>query len=1199
MGEKPKNITELVDGKSKEIAGNVRDEFAKKQKDKVSVSLENEKKEREDAVNKINLILNGFYLTNLDRADALDEDLDISNKARRKLNELKNSGSIDELVELEKTLKKDIERLDKKRGVRPENLVIINSLNKKIDALFAHNNFVGYIAEGKNRKRIENYKKDIKEEVKKKIESGETNIDVAGIAVEYANNRGAKKIAKIIGEVLEEGKEVGKKESGELERKDAEALVAAEIPASELPNEEGEEKEILTKEKKEEILKGVRTTKQIRARLFAMSEEEQKRVFGSKKSLRSEVKRIKKDLSMKKEGNGKRKKPVAVVAEEDEKLEKGSLVEDSTEGVSDKEVLTMEGDKGEGSGEIIDVDFEVIEEEREINDEKLKELSRNLEEARKIYLEKDYETKKKASSIRGFFGRAIGLNNIEEELKEYEDNYRIALKEYGGAIVSSGELEKGGELDAESAEIMIRYYEKSEILRIENDKANLRIEKNPRMEGIKRFWNDTVKDYKDLSLKRKIFYGVALGAASVAAGISGGLAAGAVAGAAVYFKRAISTAGAVLGTSMALDAKEKMAEEKMIKARADLVNESGADEKYDYLNTFLNKEINTVGERLREREIKRTKNILKGIRNAVLIYGAFSLVGEAAEWASENEAVKSVISGFKDMFKSDPEEIAAVNNEIRSPEKIVPTQTEAIHGSGLHSGPTVAETSPLVEESKGVSERAVEAATMTTLPENGKIDLNIEKGSSIEKTLKEFLMENKDEFTEGKMGWSEDKFANVDDWAGRRAHVIAQEFAEGKDYNFDKVSVGSTLGIDFSNPEDIKIVDFNDPNNLGEVAKSSTGINSDVKPEDLGVKQEHSIEEFKKYGAKIFNETGSDTEINSDVKPEDLGVKQEHSIEEFKKHGAKIFSETDSSSEMGPETGSGKITDEELKMFAPPQNILGESFRDPQPVDSSPIENSTDENSTESSKNSEADKKVVQKTVSQQESSAERGLAAKIRQEMMLAKSFGLSSEEYSAIDDVPIAKLIQEIPAEDDESWKQYKSANSYSPDLPADGARGWSEFKKQESLANFFRAYNESNLPKVDGSMTIGEFFRQVDLNSLTENDTFRLDTSDLDFKSDESYESYIQKFTETEILEVRKMIVRADLNVWRELRGKLIKDVDNESFRNAYEKVNKLVGLKDVRGENVERWTTRIARAVYEQGRASEAKEILKTVTNGSAE
>ncbi len=947
-----------------------------------------------------------------------------------------------------------------------------------------------------------------------------------------------------------------------------------------------------------------------------------------------------------------------------------SIPEESEDAV----VLENPSIDNEGSEDFINVDFKVIEtpeeqlarlvnENRDIESLLIKEtlneesgessyekadtgdkilmiLGKKANLDRRNYLEKDYEMDKNLGGIKRFFGRVIKTDKYEEEIAIHKDAYEKSREEYKDAL-----LKFQGISDKGDAEIIARDFQINEQLRWRSDKIDVAMENSPIYEKFKGYSLDMINRYRKLrgipGEKISKLTGSKLIGLSAGAAITGGLISSSGIGAPL---RIFSAAVATVGYKQML---ESFAERSRLKKSEKEVKGAieNFENSYEDFDSWLSEKNKSLHENIQDEKLWRNyRTLIAGGAALGTMFGG--------SWAGEK--IAGYFGGGVDSdVVSKNEGLVDSGNEIKTPEKIVPVQAEAPHGSGLHSGPTVAEaTSSTSEinstvENVGVSEKAVEAATIATLPESGKIDLNIEKGSSVEKTLKEFLMEHKNDFKEGKMGWSEDKFANVDDWAGRRAHLIAQEFAkENPGRDIDMVHPDTELKLSISSDKtDIKIGEINDP--FGpriipdsvksapevEVAKEvleaasenldnhAAGfiqrleIDSDHYAEIKNMSVKSFVEELRKTGNLEYGGEAMDIRLpdgdfagSGYIENRRLGVIMSYLVENGKigdpsqsiEEALKNIKEEDFMRGVGyyegifgdipgveniPDSSTAQVEATETAAKAGTKSKLpdqGKSVK-PEGIKAKPIP----EEKTTSSSNENVAK--------HQEAVVEKTSGEKIRQEMIMAKTFGFSSEEYSAIDDVSISRLIQEIPAKDDPSWSQYKSANSYSPDLPSDGVRGWSEFKKQESLADFFRAYNKSSLPKINGDMTIGEFFRQVDANSLAENNTFKLDINNSDFGSDKDYEAYLQRFTETEILEVRKMLVNSDLKIWRELRGKVIKDIDNESFSDAYAKVGKILGLKDVKGEGVEKWTTRIAKAAYEQGKMSEVKEVLKTVTN----
>jgi hypothetical protein len=85
-------------------------------------------------------------------------------------------------------------------------------------------------------------------------------------------------------------------------------------------------------------------------------------------------------------------------------------------------------------------------------------------------------------------------------------------------------------------------------------------------------------------------------------------------------------------------------------------------------------------------------------------------------------------------------------------------------------------------------------------------NITIESGDSVEGALIKFLETNNDKLTEGGMGWDSDKYKDVHEWAGRRAHGLVQEFARANpSIDLNATQPGTILELDLSNPADVKV----------------------------------------------------------------------------------------------------------------------------------------------------------------------------------------------------------------------------------------------------------------------------------------------------------------------------------------------------------------------------------------------------------
>lgn len=109
--------------------------------------------------------------------------------------------------------------------------------------------------------------------------------------------------------------------------------------------------------------------------------------------------------------------------------------------------------------------------------------------------------------------------------------------------------------------------------------------------------------------------------------------------------------------------------------------------------------------------------------------------------------------------------------------------------------------------------------------------LVVKEGGSIEGELIQFFKDNHDKLTEGGMGWNPEKFKDVDEWAGDRAHGIVQEYAKahpGIDVDFVKKDTAIMVNAD--DPSNISIdVDFEGgPRIVPEKTKIKKGLEQEA-----------------------------------------------------------------------------------------------------------------------------------------------------------------------------------------------------------------------------------------------------------------------------------------------------------------------------------------------------------------------------------
>jgi hypothetical protein len=543
--------------------------------------------------------------------------------------------------------------------------------------------------------------------------------------------------------------------------------------------------------------------------------------------------------------------------------------------------------------------------------EELQEVERALEDARRAYVRKKLEIEKDSGIFRKFFKKEIDLGNIEEELDLYKERYLENLGKHKDLSLKNN--------PGENVEAMINYYSKMEFLRLEEDRIDIKEEDNPRLAVLKNFFNDRVAEYRGLSLKKKLTYGVALSATGMAAFAGGGVTASVIAAAALTGKRALGLGASTAGFKMIFDSKSEKKFENENKENIDKITNFDASNRGKELDNFLQDKISNLDKEFEKRSSIRFRNTVSAAVATVLLSASFSYAGEVV---SESDVVKNVIDYFKgssddvsekaenlmkdgdyispaEITSEDPKstigggknideimkaagvkevtpatEASAANdasnledagkaiegikndnaqkeNSIGNRESIYKTMEESgaeeSDNSSAATGvsPNVAAKDVEIDKLRSVDdvvkdvEKGVikndndnngienDAERMDSELENQSIQggqeilagkevlVNIDKGSNVKDSLTNFLEKNHERFTEGNMGWDQEKFSSVKEWAEKRAIGIVGEFTEGKDYDYDLVSPDATVRVDFSNPADIKIEEIDDPKNLG------------------------------------------------------------------------------------------------------------------------------------------------------------------------------------------------------------------------------------------------------------------------------------------------------------------------------------------------------------------------------------------------
>ncbi len=139
----------------------------------------------------------------------------------------------------------------------------------------------------------------------------------------------------------------------------------------------------------------------------------------------------------------------------------------------------------------------------------------------------------------------------------------------------------------------------------------------------------------------------------------------------------------------------------------------------------------------------------------------------------------------------------------------------------------------------------------------------------MEKTLKEFLKNNANKLTEGKMGWDPNKYASLEEWAGKRAHLIAEELRNKMGDKIDNVFPGDKIMLDISNPTDIKIEGLvrNYQETIGQEQIKEYPETNDKSPNDM--------ENMKEGKEGIKTPEAQESTTNNEISEQKLNVARE------------------------------------------------------------------------------------------------------------------------------------------------------------------------------------------------------------------------------------------------------------------------------------------------------------------------------------
>ncbi|MDY0302571.1 MAG: hypothetical protein RBR98_02165, partial [Candidatus Moranbacteria bacterium] len=482
----------------------------------------------------------------------------------------------------------------------------------------------------------------------------------------------------------------------------------------------------------------------------------------------------------------------------------------------------------------------------------LKVLSEQLQKSREEYLKKEDEVGIKISRLKNFFRNFASVDKnyqIEKELEIYKENYERALKNYMEAIV---ELE--GIEDSEEAEIMYRHAKFGETLSLMSAKEDLKFKKHPLWESMKRDLSvgssDLVDKYSELLGKPKKW--ITEKTHSKFFGFGGGLVA--VGGAMSFLAshapgiRALTVSMGVAVASKGFykraETKNVIEKEKELKAGSKELMRRIVDLQGKIDQELIKRELNISLENIPESARKEVEDyyrrlglsFVKGAALGATTYFGGQYLRESGLLSEGIETIKKSLGVLGASLNIEPiSEMVIEDSGVKSPEgglgEVGESQIKTSpHGTDTHQGPIAPKANLNPEVSDPLENKAEvpaseeliapsEVESASAQPENIESSLeqiNMIEGKGIKDSLAQFLAQNHEQLTEGKMGWDPEKYASVEEWADKRAIGIVGELKEQyPGYNFDQVSTETEFQVDLSNKADIQIVGLEDKFNLG------------------------------------------------------------------------------------------------------------------------------------------------------------------------------------------------------------------------------------------------------------------------------------------------------------------------------------------------------------------------------------------------
>ncbi len=357
-------------------------------------------------------------------------------------------------------------------------------------------------------------------------------------------------------------------------------------------------------------------------------------------------------------------------------------------------------------------------------DSELKNITAEVEKARKAYAKKDYEITNIFTTYKVLTGRLNVDAEIIKEREYYYDQYKLALNNLLNYKIEKLKEENlpPNQLKKEMGDLA-KYYNQDEKINLFESHTNARAEVWEQKFGKDAGWlaktsgkfikytNEKINDYRKLNWKKKMAFGV--GAGLVGAGFL------------VVGQRVLGGVAAGVGVTAGLEGKYRKKEgQKRKKEQEEILknveNVENSEEKFEALMEKLQKEIDNFDKDLMNE--KSEAKMRKIIGSAVGIFLSSGVVSQLIDFGMDKAGLSEVFGSIKESFFGKTPEVSATHSGN------VPLTEEQIFG----------ETNANVSPSDIHTEAGIN-------PENiaqPNIELTIPEGSSFEGSIIKHLTEN-------------------------------------------------------------------------------------------------------------------------------------------------------------------------------------------------------------------------------------------------------------------------------------------------------------------------------------------------------------------------------------------------------------------------------------------------------------------------